>query len=196
MRTVLELLAAKSGKPKLAGLLEYSGSFERAYLLRRSLFLPHELADLMSEEEASLAASRLMTLPTLARSHEAVGPAMAKVSVLEAGWYMRNQLLRDSDWASMAHGLELRVPLVDWPLWKRVLPLRVAFPGMDKKSMARTPTRPLPDEVLTRPKTGFQVPVAQWMSDSLVSDSGVRGHLGLRAWALHVWDRWHDTLAA
>ena len=26
---------------------------------------------------------------------------------------MRNQLLRDSDWASMYHGVELRTPLVD-----------------------------------------------------------------------------------
>ena len=26
---------------------------------------------------------------------------------------MRNQLLRDTDWASMAHSLEVRVPLVD-----------------------------------------------------------------------------------
>ena len=37
----------------------------------------------------------------------------ARVATLEASLYMRNQLLRDTDWASMAHSLEVRVPLVD-----------------------------------------------------------------------------------
>ena len=36
-----------------------------------------------------------------------------RVAVLESSLYMRNQLLRDTDWASMAHSLEVRVPLVD-----------------------------------------------------------------------------------
>ena len=36
-----------------------------------------------------------------------------RMSALEINWYMRNQLLRDSDWAGMAHSLEIRVPLVD-----------------------------------------------------------------------------------
>ena len=39
--------------------------------------------------------------------------ALAKVAALETSLYMRNQLLRDADWAGMAHGLEVRVPLVD-----------------------------------------------------------------------------------
>jgi hypothetical protein len=29
-----------------------------------------------------------------------------KISAMEKTWYMRGQLLRDSDWAGMAHGLE------------------------------------------------------------------------------------------
>ena len=33
---------------------------------------------------------------------------------------MRNQLLRDTDWASMAHALEVRVPLVDAALLRCV----------------------------------------------------------------------------
>ena len=35
------------------------------------------------------------------------------LSNLESIYYLRNQLLRDSDWASMYHGVELRTPLVD-----------------------------------------------------------------------------------
>ena len=35
---------------------------------------------------------------------------------------MRNQLLRDTDWSSMAHGLEVRVPFVDAKLLERMAP--------------------------------------------------------------------------
>ena len=35
---------------------------------------------------------------------------------LEAKLYLRNQLLRDSDWASMSHGVELRTPFVNFHL--------------------------------------------------------------------------------
>ena len=52
----------------------------------------------------------------------ALGPH-AKVATLEASLYMRNQLLRDTDWASMAHSLEVRVPLVDSVLLQRMAAL-------------------------------------------------------------------------
>jgi asparagine synthase (glutamine-hydrolysing) len=35
---------------------------------------------------------------------------------------MRNQLLRDADWAGMAHGIEIRVPLVDLTLLRAIAP--------------------------------------------------------------------------
>ena len=195
-RRMTQPLATKSPKPKLAGLLEYSGSFERAYLLRRALHMPWELTRFMPPDMVSLATSQLMTLPALRRSHEAVGPAALKVSMLEANWYMRSQLLRDADWASMAHGLELRVPLVDWPLWRTILPLRAAWPEIDKLAMARTPERPLPDALLNRPKAGFAVPVAQWLAESDGQERGGRTPPGLRGWALRVWERWFETVAA
>ncbi len=44
-----------------------------------------------------------------------------KIVALEMDWYMRNQILRDSDWASMAHGLEVRVPFVDICLLQRLV---------------------------------------------------------------------------
>ena len=37
---------------------------------------------------------------------------------MESQIYLRNQLLRDSDWASMYHSIELRTPLVDFFLLK------------------------------------------------------------------------------
>jgi asparagine synthase (glutamine-hydrolysing) len=75
---------------------------------------------------------------------------------------MRNQLLRNTDWASMAHTLEVRTPLVGWTLQRRVAPLLTQH-GLAKQDMACTPTEPLPEDLLNWPKSGFTVPVREWL---------------------------------
>ena len=42
------------------------------------------------------------------------------ISQLESQIYLKNQLLRDSDWASMSHSVELRTPFVDFFLLKEI----------------------------------------------------------------------------
>jgi asparagine synthase (glutamine-hydrolysing) len=94
----------------------------------------------------------------------------AKISSLEASLYMRNQLLRDADWASMAHSLEVRVPLVDAHLLRDIAPTLVSLPGSTRKRcLANSPKHPLPPEIINRPKTGFGTPVKDWLQrdDSL-----------------------------
>jgi asparagine synthase (glutamine-hydrolysing) len=77
---------------------------------------------------------------------------------------MRNQLLRDADWAGMAHSLEIRTPLVDIELLRAVARLlKVLDPGEGKQALAAAPMRALPDHVRHRAKTGFTVPVDQWL---------------------------------
>jgi len=83
---------------------------------------------------------------------------------------MRNQLLRDSDWASMAWSIELRVPLVDAWLYRQLSangfePARSA----GKAELVRRTAPELPAEVLGRPKTGFYIPVAEWMRPELAA---------------------------
>ena len=63
--------------------------------------------------------------------------SFGKVASLEASLYMRNQLLRDADWASMAHSLEVRVPLVDVPLLRAVAPMMIALPNGFGKALSR-----------------------------------------------------------
>jgi asparagine synthase (glutamine-hydrolysing) len=77
---------------------------------------------------------------------------------------MRNQLLRDTDWASMAHSLEVRVPLVDVKLFERVARVSGTLPdGAGKKLLAHSPRTPLPAEIVERPKTGFITPINVWL---------------------------------
>src|SRR5262249_42526097 len=109
--------------PKARALFEYSNTWPGAYLLRRGLFLPHELSEIMNPELAREGLRRLKPLELLACSITPdPGTDIRRVCALESSQYMRNQLLRDADWAGMAHGVEIRVPLVDVTLLRSIAP--------------------------------------------------------------------------
>lgn len=151
--------------PKGAGLLGLGGSYPGAYLLRRGLFMPWEIKDLDAPELLRQGLSELQELDLIGSTLQPdPGTAYARVATLEASLYMRNQLLRDSDWASMAHSLEVRVPLVDADLLKRLAPTLVANEPLDgKRLLAAGPTKALPVAVSERAKSGFETPVANWL---------------------------------
>ncbi len=151
--------------PKAQGLLRFGGSWAGAYYLRRGLFMPWEIEAerpswLPQDRDAiveSLSALEAMLQPDPGSDH-------GRVAVLESSAYMRNQLLRDSDWASMAHSIELRVPLVDATLVSRLGPLMPASaPGPAKTALALAPSLPLPQSLIVRPKSGFETPVGSWI---------------------------------
>jgi len=96
--------------------------------------------------------------------------------VLESAQYMRNQLLRDADWAGMAHSLEIRVPLVDFTLLGALAPAIPALTsGAGKVALAEAPTVPLPNEIVSRAKSGFGVPTGAWMNAAAGKGSGPIG---------------------
>jgi asparagine synthase (glutamine-hydrolysing) len=157
-------LARHRSQPKLAGVPAFLGSLEGAYFLRRSLFLPAELPSLLGEDMAREGLAALGGDPPGVTSPRARNAA-AGVGVLESTLYLRNQLLRDSDWASMAHSLELRSPLVDAQLLTTLGPYSAGFKGgIGKAMLAHAPEKRLPKMVVSRRKTGFSVPMASWLS--------------------------------
>ena len=151
--------------PKYAGLFEYGSTYAGAYLLRRGMFMPWELPDVLNGDMVREGWRQLEPLSTLEQTTAGIDSPHLKVSALESSWYMRNQLLRDADWASMAHSLEIRVPLVDVKLHRTAVRLLVSnnYPGKLKMATAVGP--PLPKEILQREKTGFSVPVPAWIMD-------------------------------
>jgi asparagine synthase (glutamine-hydrolysing) len=179
--------------PKTAYTLKYCTSYEGAYLMKRGLFLPEEVASVVGEE---MAREGLKRLGILDRIREAITPdpgtPFARVAALESSLLMRNQLLRDIDWASMAHSLEVRVPLVDAFLLRQVAPAVFSTSKRNgKELMARSPHRPLPDAIMKRKKTGFTVPIVDWLTER----GHVTKHFGMRPWALHLLDAGgHATL--
>ena len=164
-RALLWPLARVQGwHPKLAGVLEHGGRWPGAYLLRRGLFLPHELDEVLEPEVVRAGLDRLRW-PRRTQGLLEGGPtgSLARVALLEASLYMKNQLLRDTDWTSMAHSLEVRVPLVDPTLARRVLP--EALEG-GKRRLATSALQAAPDlaaELTRRPKTGFTTPLEHWL---------------------------------
>lgn len=152
--------------PKAASLFEYASNLSGTYLLRRGLFLPHELQALLGEEMAREGLCRLRYAQNIRKQLTPdPGSDVARISVLESANYMRNQLLRDADWAGMAHSLEIRVPLVDWQLTATTGPILAQFAaGAGKAALALAPSVPLPEVVRTRAKTGFVVPTGNWMN--------------------------------
>ncbi len=191
-RLVTQGMIRHFSSPKYAGLFEYGSSYPGAYLLRRSLFMPWELPEILDPDLVREGWSRLNTFHHLGTLCDSLESQRLKVSILELCWYMRHQLLRDADWAGMAHSLEIRVPLVDIKLLRDIAPLLASRHPPEKRDMALSPRVPLPDEVLSRPKTGFSVPVRDWLLRSF--DPLSAGERGLRGWAREVYSRFADPL--
>ena len=152
--------------PKAVGLVELGGSYPGAYLLRRGIFMPWELAELLGADLAEEGLTRLDPLNhiagTLAPDPE---QPFARVAALESSLYMRNQLLRDTDWASMAHSLEVRVPLVDTELLDNVSPIMCSSPAAIGKTLLGSNLPAALDGHRTRNKTGFGTPLASWLGN-------------------------------
>jgi asparagine synthase (glutamine-hydrolysing) len=191
LRTVTQAMIAKFTSPKYASLFEYGGTWGGAYLLRRGLFMPWELPEFLDPELVRVGWRDLQAVEQMNAMVRPFGKLkhvsrkeadFLRVSALETNYYMRTQLLRDADWAGMAHSVEIRVPLVDMTLLRQISPLRASRYSPRKPDMVRCLRHPLPAEILNRPKSGFTVPVREWMQES--------PDRGLRHWATFV----HEAL--
>ena len=79
--------------------------------------------------------------------------------------YLPDDLLRKTDTASMAVGLEVRAPFLARDLVKAAMqtPLNILMPGGQRKGLLKQVARKyLPDHIVDRPKQGFAIPVGEW----------------------------------
>lgn len=159
--------------PNHAGVFELARTPQGAYHLAKGIFMPWELQGLMDREALQEGLHTLAKQDAASTIMPADFNSFEQIAWLESVRYMRNQLLRDTDWVSMAHSLEIRVPLVDSELTRRVIGLAACgrLPT-GKAALHRTLSQKLPDSILNRPKTGFTTPTWQWL----------RHQPGLDAW--------------
>lgn len=107
------------------------------------------------------------------RSHEKIPAAV--IRMLFETWLVSNALSL-SDRVSMGVGVESRLPFLDVRLIELVMALRAKVPDhkLGQKAWLRAALKGvLPDEVLARPKAGFQPPVHEWLSGVIATHGDV-----------------------
>lgn len=182
---------APSITPKTAALLSLGGTYAGSYQIQRGVLMPWELEGVLDRDFVNAGLQQLAQAEAANCSSTTVQlEGFAKVIELESTRYMRNQLLRDTDWAGMAHSLEIRVPLVDSVLTEQVVGLAtLGRLGEGKSVLPQSLTQSLPQPLLARPKTGFTVPIWKWLRHSEAVDSWKRIKT-LRKPHTHDYARW------
>lgn len=170
------LQAHRTGNARWRHAANWAGSIGGAWWLRRSLYAPDELPELMGQ---SRAAEALAGFSVRRWMHDMAGalPTDSRLALgqIESMTYMRNQLLRDSDWASMDHSVELRTPLVDANLLAQLQSLLTNFSRFPSKTLlAHAPAKPLPQAIVERRKTGFGIPVRRWWAAAKQTGNAIR----------------------
>ncbi|MCM8799931.1 MAG: asparagine synthase (glutamine-hydrolyzing) [Candidatus Omnitrophica bacterium] len=197
---------------KLLDLIKYEKP--HPYFWMRQLFTEEQIKRILNlkrldKEEKNISFDKLKKLDPI-----------NQISYLEITNYMLNILLRDTDFMSMAHSVEVRVPYLDYKLVEFILRIPAKF-KIDRKIskilLIKSLDKPLPKEVYLRPKKGFVFPFEIWMKyklkdkieeiffekysfvDNLLNNSEIvhiwkaflNGKLSWqRPWALYVLKRW------
>lgn len=178
---------------------------------------PREMADKMQKlagfldaENADAVHERLLTQwdeppvaspsPPPAPPGAALADALERMQLRDSLDYLPDDILTKVDRASMAVGLEARAPLLD----HRVVELAWSLPrsmrvrgGKGKWALRRVLDRYVPRALIDRPKTGFALPLAEWLrgplrdwAESLLATNAL--HPALKpepiraAWAEHL----------
>jgi asparagine synthase (glutamine-hydrolysing) len=185
---------------KYAGIFEYGSSLQGAYMLRRGMYMPWELMNDLNtapSETKNFIQEGLDRIFELNKAKDLVlkeieqeGGVSLAISYLEADQYMRSRLLRDSDWAGMAHSVEIRVPYVDKNLVQYLAAAALNGMSYKKRDLALSLKKGLSQSIIDRPKTGFAVPIRDW----LMSDDGNLKQRGFRDWSAVVYKNYISSV--
>jgi len=163
----IALFAGKGDRSrKLAELAANNDSAVHPYFLVRMLFGAAERETLISAPDYRASQQSLDRLLQESVTESQSLDPVNRVSYLESKFYMRNTLLRDSDFMSMAHGLELRVPFLDRTLVEAcfTIPGSEKMQGSSPKGLLLASLGvQLPKEIVNRPKRGFTLPFERWL---------------------------------
>lgn len=100
-------------------------------------------------------------------------PVASVTGWMEQQSFLAERVLRDADWASMAVSLELRVPIIDHELVEILgrFPSEMRYQPFSSK--AKLKEIGLPDSHwprFDRPKSGFTIPIAEWIHGALAEN--------------------------
>ena len=176
-------------------------TFERAYFSDLSLFRNDEKALLLSPEVASALDGHDPFLP-FARHFDRVRnlDPLSQLLYVDLKTWLANDMLVKVDRMSMAHGLEIRCPLLDHRIieFGATVPSDLKYRGpVSKYLLKRHLDGRVPASAIYRRKQGFEIPLARWLRgdlhdmahDVLFSRRALgRGHIRPERLRL-LWDR-------
>jgi asparagine synthase (glutamine-hydrolysing) len=133
------------------------------YLFYRGSYTPGQVSKLLGADTAVihdiLDQVSVGTLPSETDKRD-------KVSWIETNLYMQNQLLKDSDYMSMWHSIEVRVPFLDKELMQLAYSISPDIKynsAVGKHLLIKAFDDVLPTEIWQRKKQGFTFPFYKWM---------------------------------
>lgn len=133
------------------------------YLFYRGYYTPIETSNLLGCSAAHV--KNVLSADSVSHKISDLDPGN-RVSWLESNLYMQSQLLKDTDYMSMWHAVEVRVPFLDRDLMElahRISPSLKFGQTQDKYLLIESFKDVLPAEIWSRKKQGFVLPFSTWM---------------------------------
>lgn len=184
----LKIISLKKGRYSRLNYL-FSKDILSFYLGLRGLFSPKETAKILGVElnkvNEFIENYSSTALPQeILKDLGSLNP-IDLLSYLELKFYLQNQLLKDTDFMSMHHSIEVRVPFLDHLVVEYLSSLPPDLKlgkKINKSLLIKTVEDLIPEEILYRKKMGFTFPFEKWL--------GSKDSHWSRSWANVVLNRW------
>lgn len=142
------------------------------YLFLRGFFTPSTVSAMLHQRRKKVD-SLLENFPIDPEIHKLKNEERA--SWMETNLFMRNQLLKDTDFMSMHHAIEVRVPFLDQNLIHAIYQINsdIKFKSDKPKGLlVDSFIKLLPEAIWNRPKMGFTFPLQNWLRENkTITDS-------------------------
>jgi len=174
------------GKPSLEKITYLEDpSRDNLYLALRGLFSPRQILKLLQVSEAEYAAAQSGSWST---DHD----LFTWFCQAEMSCYLQDQLLRNTDFMSMAHSVEVRVPFLDHVLVECLgrIPGEMKLGGRESKPLLLEALgEALPRLIRQRRKQEFLFPFAHWLKKHAreLMEMGMRGGILSQESARSIW---------
>ena len=160
-------------------------------MLQRSLFLPHEIKELLTPDIFKSGWDELNIIENLKEDVRDIKENKLSIMYLEIKYYLCSKLLNDSDWVSMAHSIEMRTPFVDWFFFKKLIPLLKSNININKKMLLDCVNDKIPKELYRRKKTGFAIPYKSYLEK--ISNQNIKYSHSIKDWSIFSFNKYLEN---
>jgi asparagine synthase (glutamine-hydrolysing) len=176
IKIFLKLISNLKKDKRWRTISKFSNSIFNLWLLKRTILTPIDIINnkiLSNKIDTEFFYHNNFDTLTLSK----IKNHKIQLAKIETTFYMRNQLLRDSDWASMYHGVELRTPLVDTTLLENLTNVMSSYSlYKDKQPLKSAFKTILPKDIDYKKKIGFQTPTKDWIKNYIKDETQIQNN--------------------